>query len=68
MTALKRNIIPAITVAVIFTILTSGAYAALIPALNPNYKTPFILLVGVVTPALINGYLGYQFAADEILP
>lgn len=68
MTATKRNIIAAIKVVVIFTILISGAYVILIPILNPNYKTYSILVVGVVTSALTNGYLGYQVAADDILP
>ncbi|MCU1751981.1 hypothetical protein [Pseudomonas sp. 6D_7.1_Bac1] len=68
MTATKHNIISAIKVVVIFTILTSGAYVTLIPALNPSYKTSSILVVGVVTSALTNGYVGYQVAADEILP
>ncbi|MGE8154034.1 hypothetical protein ACQKP5_22670 [Pseudomonas vancouverensis] len=68
MTATKRNIIAAIKVVVIFTFLISGAYAILIPILNPNYKTYSILVVGVVTSALTNGYFGYQVAVDDILP
>lgn len=68
MTATKHNIISAITVVVIFIVLISGVYTVLIPVLNKNYKTSSILLVGIVTSALANGYVGYQLAADEILP
>jgi hypothetical protein len=68
MTATKHNIIAAIKVVVTFTILISYAYVILTPILNPNYKTYSILVVGLVTSALINGYVGYQVAADDILP
>lgn len=68
MSATKDNIRSAIKVAFIFTTLTSGTYAALIPMFAPGYKTSSIFVIGVVTAGLTNGYIGYHVAADDILP
>lgn len=68
MATAKYNIVSAIKVVVIFTILIGGAYTILIPAFIPNYKTPFILVIGIVTAALINGHTGYQAPTNDILP
>lgn len=68
MNTTKNNIRSAIKVAFIFTTSTSGAYVILIPMFAPDYKTPSILVMGVLTSGLINGYIGYHVAADDILP
>jgi hypothetical protein len=66
MSTTKNSIISAIKVIVISTLLISGAYVIFIPVLAPDYKTYYILAVGLAIAALIGGYIGYQAPENDI--
>lgn len=63
----KNCIISILIVVVVFTTLISGAYVIVIPALLPDYKTPLILIAGVIAAALFGGYFCYQDSLDDTL-
>lgn len=63
----KQNMISVLIVVAVFTGLICGAYGIVIPAFWPNYKTPTVLILGVVTAALFGGYFSYHIPTDDTL-
>jgi len=62
-----REISVLIIVVVVFGVLTGSAYAFLLPALFPGYRTYLILIFGVFSASLVGGYIGFRGADGGVL-